>query len=70
MLLDVLASLDALLFLFHPCFSQPTFQTFRAMVVGQLSQTGLLVLRYVEKYGPVRGYTTSGAEILLWLVAR
>jgi SRSO17 transposase len=41
MLLDVPASLDGLLSLFRPCFSQPTFQTFRALLVGQISQTGL-----------------------------
>jgi hypothetical protein len=39
-LLDVPASLDALLSLLRPCFSQPTFQTFRALLVGQISQTG------------------------------
>ncbi len=32
-------SLQELLLLFAPCFSRPTFQTFRAMVVGQISQT-------------------------------
>lgn len=41
MLLDVPASLDGLLVLLRPCFSQPTFQTFRALLVGQVSQTGL-----------------------------
>ncbi|MDP9188523.1 MAG: transposase [Actinomycetota bacterium] len=41
MLLDVPASLDGLLVLLRPCFSQPSFQTFRAMVVGQVCQTGL-----------------------------
>ncbi len=41
MLLHVPASLDGLLSLFAPCFTQPTFQTFRALVVGQVSQTGL-----------------------------
>jgi len=40
MLLHVPVSLDGLLSLFRPCFSQPSFQTFRAMVVGQISQTG------------------------------
>jgi len=34
-------SLDELLLLFRGCFSQPTFETFRAMVVGQISQTSL-----------------------------
>lgn len=34
-------SLNELLLLFRGCFSQPTFQTFRAMVVGQISQTSL-----------------------------
>ncbi|HYN52601.1 MAG TPA: transposase, partial [Thermoleophilaceae bacterium] len=41
MLLDVPASLDGLLSLLRPCFSQPTFQTFRVLLVGQVSQTGL-----------------------------
>ena len=40
MLLHVPVSLDGLLSLFRPCLSQPSFQTFRAMVVGQVSQTG------------------------------
>ncbi len=41
MLLYVPASLDGLLSLLRPVFSQPTFQTFRALLVGQVSQTGL-----------------------------
>ncbi|MCA1679367.1 MAG: transposase [Actinobacteria bacterium] len=41
MLLNVPASLDGLLSLLAPCFTQPSFQTFRALVVGQVSQTGL-----------------------------
>jgi len=40
MLLHVPVSLDGLLSLFRPYFSQPSFHTFRAMVVGQVSQTG------------------------------
>ena len=40
MFLDVPASLDALLSLLGPCFSQPSFQTFRALLVGQVCQTG------------------------------
>ena len=39
MLLHVPVSLDGLLSLFTGCFTQPSFQTFRAMVVGQVSQT-------------------------------
>jgi len=39
--LHVPASLDELLSLLRPCFTQPSFQTFRALVVGQVSQTGL-----------------------------
>jgi len=35
------SSLDALLVLFGSCFTRPSFQTFRALVVGQVSQTGL-----------------------------
>jgi hypothetical protein len=40
MLLHVPGSLDGLLSLLAPCFTQPTFQTFRALLVGQVSQTG------------------------------
>ncbi len=40
MLLHVPVSLDGLLSLLAPCFTQPTFQTFRAMVLGQVAQTG------------------------------
>ena len=41
MLFHVPGSLDGLLSLLTPCFTQPTFQTFRALLVGQVSQTGL-----------------------------
>ncbi len=34
-------SLEGLLVLLAPCFTQPTFLTFRALVAGQVSQTGL-----------------------------
>jgi SRSO17 transposase len=34
-------SLNALLVLFSSCFTAPSFRTFRALVVGQVSQTGL-----------------------------
>jgi SRSO17 transposase len=34
------SSLDALLVLVGSCFTGPSFQTFRALVVGQVSQTG------------------------------
>jgi len=40
MLLHVPVSLDGLLSLLAPCFTQPTFQTFRALLVGQVGQTG------------------------------
>jgi hypothetical protein len=40
MLLHVPGSLDGLLVLLCPCFTQPTFQTFRALLLGQVSQTG------------------------------
>jgi len=40
-MLYVPSSLNELLLLFGSCFSQPTFQTFRAMVAGQISQTQL-----------------------------
>ena len=39
MLLHVPASLDGLLVLLRSCFTQPTFQTFRGLLVGQISQT-------------------------------
>ncbi|MHB1538947.1 MAG: transposase [Solirubrobacteraceae bacterium] len=35
------SSLNELLLLLAPCFTAPTFETFRALVVGQVSQTGL-----------------------------
>jgi DDE superfamily endonuclease len=35
------SSLEGLLVLLAPCFTRPTFLTFRAMVAGQISQTGL-----------------------------
>jgi hypothetical protein len=41
MLLHLPASLDELLVLLSGPFSQPSYRTFRAMVVGQISQTGL-----------------------------
>lgn len=40
-MLCVPSSLNELLLLFAPCFTQPTFNTFRALVAGQISQTGL-----------------------------
>ena len=40
MLLHVPVSLDGLLSLLAPCFTQPSFQTFRALLIGQVSQTG------------------------------
>lgn len=40
-MLCVPSSLNELLLLFAPCFSRPTFQIFRALVVGQISQTSL-----------------------------
>ena len=35
------SSLNELLLLFAPCFTKPTFQTFQAMILGQISQTRL-----------------------------
>jgi DDE superfamily endonuclease len=35
------SSLEELLLLLAPCFTRPTFRTFRALVAGQISQTGL-----------------------------
>lgn len=35
------SSLNELLLLLAPCFTRPTSQTFRAMLVGQISQTGV-----------------------------
>jgi DDE superfamily endonuclease len=40
-MLCVPSSLNELLLLFAPCFSRPTFRTFCALVVGQVSQTRL-----------------------------
>jgi len=40
-MLCVPSSLNELLVLFAPCFTKPTFQTFTALVVGQISQTRL-----------------------------
>lgn len=40
-MLCVPSSLDQLLILFAPCFTRPTFEVFRAMVLGQISQTRL-----------------------------
>jgi SRSO17 transposase len=40
-MLCVPSSLNELLILFAGCFSRPTFETFCALVVGQISQTGL-----------------------------
>jgi hypothetical protein len=55
MLLHVPVSLDGLLSLFRCCFSQPSFQTFRAMVLGQVSQTGRRTV-----YGMLVGARLSG----------
>lgn len=38
--LHIPASLHGLLSLFTDCFTKPTLQTFRALVIGQISQTG------------------------------
>jgi len=38
--LYVPSSLDELLFLFRPCFTAPTHETFRALVTGFLAQVG------------------------------
>lgn len=40
-MLCVPSSLNELLVLFAPCFTKPTFQVFRGLVVGQISQTRL-----------------------------
>jgi hypothetical protein len=40
MLLHLPGSLDELLVLLRPGFTQPTFQTFRALLAGQIAQTG------------------------------
>ena len=40
-MLCIPSSLNELLLLFAPCFTQPTFNTFRALVAGQISQTSL-----------------------------
>lgn len=41
MLLDVRASLDGLLVLLRPCFSQPTFHTFHGGQAAVMRATGL-----------------------------
>lgn len=56
MLLHLPASLDELLVLLSGAFSRPTYQTFRAMVVGQISQTGLRTVT-----GMLVGSRLSGA---------
>jgi hypothetical protein len=56
MLLHLPASLDELLSLLSGAFSQPSFQTFRALVVGQISQTGLRTVT-----GMLVGSRLSGA---------
>ena len=38
--LHVPGSLDGLLYLLEPCFSQPAFQSFRALVVGFVGRVG------------------------------
>jgi DDE superfamily endonuclease len=38
--LEIPGSLSRLLSLFQPCFTQPSFQTFTVMVVGQLTRVG------------------------------
>ncbi|HVC08289.1 MAG TPA: transposase [Solirubrobacterales bacterium] len=40
-MLSLPSSLNELLLLFAPCFSRPTYRTFCALVVGQISQTRL-----------------------------
>jgi SRSO17 transposase len=40
-MLCVPSSLNELLLLLAPCFTRPTFETFRAMIVGQIAQTRL-----------------------------
>jgi len=40
-MLCIPSSLNELLVLFRPCFTQPSFRTFTALVVGQISQTRL-----------------------------
>ena len=40
-MLCIPSSLNELLLLFRPCFTQPSFRTFTALVVGQIAQTRL-----------------------------
>ena len=40
-MLCIPSSLNELLLLFEPCFTRPTFQTFRALLAGQIAQTRL-----------------------------
>jgi hypothetical protein len=62
MLVYVSASLEGLLSLFSCCFTQPTFRTFRALVVGQVSQTGRRTVT-----GMLVGARQSGVSITLAL---
>ena len=62
------SSLNELLLLFAPCFTTPTFQTFRALVVGQISQTRAAVrdgdagsARGCRRSGITRAHTGSSA---------
>lgn len=57
------SSLNELLLLFQPCFTKPTFRTFRALVVGQISQirlrcvTGMLIgARLSERWHHARAH--------------
>ncbi|MHB8659643.1 MAG: hypothetical protein ACYC91_17175 [Solirubrobacteraceae bacterium] len=48
------SSLEELLLLFASCFSRQTYQTFRALIVGQISQTGLRTVRGMLVCGRAR----------------
>jgi hypothetical protein len=60
-------SLEELLLLFVPCFSHPTYRTFptRALVMWQVSQTGLRTIAGARQRAPLGGLA-SRARTPLW----
>jgi hypothetical protein len=60
------SSLDMLLVLLAPAFTRPSFRTFRALLVGQLSQTGLrTVTGMLVGARPVGGLASRARASLL-----
>jgi len=56
------SSLDALLVLFASCFTAPSFVSFRALVVGQVSQTGLRTVTGMLVGSRLSGVGTTAAH--------